>query len=222
MKKVKQYLPWIIAGLIFIGFYVIGRLVPEETIKSLIVNSGSFGVVVFILLTLATYVFAPISGSPLLYAGFYAFGREVILYTSIAVIISSVINFLIAKKWGKAVIVKLAGQDSLDKLDKLALNYGLVSLFIFRIFLHSFHDVVSYAFGLTLIKFKQYLVVSTLGMIPGIIFWYLVSTYTNNPLTFTLLTHFSAYALLLVYIAWKSIIKKKKLDKVGPLDVTNP
>lgn len=204
----KSYLPFLIGGIIILTIVFIGIRFPEETIKEVIRNAGPFGIVVFIFLTWLTYVIAPISGSPFLFVGFYLFGQTVIFYSFIAAFIASITNFWIARIWGRTLVEKLVGIESLKKVDRLADSYGLQTLFFFRIFLGSFHDAVSYAFGLTKIRFTPYLIISTLGMVPGTFIWYLISLKVNNPLMFTVLSVVVAYICLILYLVWRKIIRK--------------
>jgi len=204
----KNYLPLVIVGTLFLLIFMIGLKVPEETIRRIISNAGSFSIVVFIFLSWLTYVVAPFSETPFLFAGFYLFGQTVVIYHFIAAFIASITNFWIAKIWGRSLVERLAGHDSLKKIDKLANTYGLRTLFIFRVvLLGKFSDVISYAFGLTSIQFTPYLVVSTIGMIPGTVIWYYLSSKVGSALIFTTLTLGIAYVSLTLYIIWTKILK---------------
>lgn len=177
-----------------------------EFIKSV----GPFGAVVFIFSIWLTYLFAPLSGSPFLLAGFYLFGSSVVFYHFIASIFAAITNFLVARIWGRSLVEKLAGTNNLEKIDNFTKDYGLRTLFVFRVFLGLFHDVISYAFGLTKVPFWPYLFASILGMIPGTAIWYYLSARINNALVFTVFTHIIAYLSLALYIIW---IKMKKNEK---------
>jgi len=206
----KSLLPTFVIVFLFLLMYLIGTRVPEATIREVIKNAGPFGVIILIFLFWTSNVIAPLSGSPFLYAGFYMYGQMVVVYAFIAAVIASITNFLIAKKWGRSIVKKLAGTETLEKVDKLAQNYGLQSLFIFRLFLKEFHDVISYAFGLTTMRFTSYFIVSTLGMIPATFIWYLISLKISNPLHFTIASWLIAYISLTVYILWLKLKKRKK------------
>jgi len=209
----KSYLPLGIIVILFVVMYLIGSKVPETTIREMIKNAGSFGVVVLILLFWVTNVIAPLSGSPFLYAGFYMYGQAVVFYAFIAAVIASVTNFWIARVWGRNLVKKLAGADGLKKVDDLSQNYGKQTLFIFRLFLKEFHDVISYAFGLTKMDFSSYFLISTLGMIPATLIWYFISLQIHNPLTFTAISWIIAYVSLTTYILWLKYFGKKSKPK---------
>lgn len=195
---------------IFLTMFFIGTKVPESSIRSMIERAGPWGVILLIFCLWITNVAAPLSGSPFLYAGFYSYGQMLVFYAFIAAVIASVTNFWIAKIWGRKVVIKLAGEDGLDKIDGFTKDYGVQSLLIFRLFLKEFHDVISYAFGLTDMKFKTYFIVSTLGMIPATLIWYLISLKVRDPLTFTTVSWVFAYISLTTYIIWVKIKKRKK------------
>ncbi len=193
--------------------FLVGTRVPEATIRDWIRNAGPFGPLLFIFLIWLTNICAPLSASPFLFAGFYLFGQMIVFYAFVAAIVASISNFWIAKIWGRSIVEKLAGKDSLGKVDKLADNYGYPSLFIFRVFLVQFHDVISYFFGLTDMKFTNYFTISTLGLIPGTLILYFISTQTHNPLSFTILNLVIACVSLSTYILIVKLKNKRKLQK---------
>ena len=211
MKKLhkKTYLPIFFIVITFVILLIIGSIVPKESIRNIIEKAGPWGIVLLIFCLWVTNVVAPLSGSPFLFAGFYSYGQMSVVYAFIAAVIASITNFWIAKVWGRKIVTKLAGEENLDKLDNLTKDYGLQTLFIFRLFMKEFHDAISYAFGLTNLTFKSYFIVSTLGMIPATIIWYLISLKVNDPITFTTVSWVFAYVSGGVYLLWLKLKKKK-------------
>lgn len=198
----RNYLPILFIGLTFLTMIMIGSRISETTIRSVIEKAGPWGVVLLIFCFWITNVIAPLSGSPFLFAGFYLYGQMSVFYAFIAAIIASVTNFWIGRIWGRRVVEKLAGIDALEKIDNISKNYGLQTLFVFRLFMKEFHDVISYAFGLTNLKFSCYFVVSTLGMIPATIVWYLIALKITNAVSFTAISWIFAYVSGTVYFCW--------------------
>lgn len=205
---VKKFFPILITVLIFWGLYLISITIPEENLRSLIEDARSFGPIIFILLSLVTNIFAPLSGTPILFAGYFAFGINVIFLATIAGLISFVINFWIAKKWGRTIVEKFVGKSNMDKIDKLAQNYGLVTLFFLRIFQGGIHDFVSYAAGLTSMRFWPYIIVSTLALIPGTAIWYYLARQIDTPTSFIILTLIMATVFSAVFILTTIALKK--------------
>lgn len=195
-------LPLLFTFVAFAVMALVGAKVPESSIRSMMERAGSWGVVLLIFFLWITNVIAPLGGSPILFAGFYLYGQISVFYAFIAAVIASITNFLIGRVWGRKVVEKLAGIDGLNKIDELTKDYGLQTLFVFRLFMKEFHDVISYAFGLTNLKFSQYFIVSTLGMIPATVVWYLISLKVNSAIAFTTISWIFAYASGTAYFCW--------------------
>lgn len=166
--------------IISFGLYFLGKHISEDSIQRFVESTGPWAPIVYILSHQISYVFAPISGIPFLIAGFYLFGKNVVIYIYISSLLASVINFSIAKRWGRPIVAKFAGKDSLAKIDKLAKEYGLPTLIALRLFLGSLGDFVSYAYGLTPMRFTTYVVTSALATIPGTVLWYFVAAKTGS------------------------------------------
>lgn len=188
--------------------YLLSTSISREALQDTLQSWGALGPLIFGLLMLITYVFAPLSGTPFILAGFYLYGPKVVFFTSIAAWISSIINFWIARQWGRPLVGKLVGVRNIKKIDKLTKNYGLLFLFFLRVFIGSFHDFVSYAAGLTPMKFSRYFLATTLGMIPGTLLWYGLSLRANNPLEFVLLSLALIFIFAAIFFLSQKITKK--------------
>jgi len=191
--------------------YALGKSVPQEEIVLLVKNAGVFAPLIFMILLLATYVFAPLSGSPVQFAGFILFQENTVIFSTIAAIVASATNFLLARRWGRKVVVKIIGDEETKGVDSFFSNYGLLSVFVSRVFLSLFHDVISYFCGLTKLKFWPYFLVSTLGMIPGNIIAFFVSKRIDSPLIFISSLTLIGYSLLAVAIIYKRSPHLKKV-----------
>lgn len=211
-NRLKAALPTVT---IIIALYVLSRLVPQSEIERVVTQAGAFAPLAFILVSLTSYIIAPLSGTPIAFVGFHLFGSTVVLYITISAFFSFSINFWIARKWGKPVVTRLAGEDALKKVDKFITGKGYLTIFILRLFLGTYHDFISYASGLTNMRYLPYLVASTLGIIPGYFIWFQLAQRSSDALTFT--AHTVVLALILVgsFAFWK----KYKSNKKQPLEV---
>jgi uncharacterized membrane protein YdjX (TVP38/TMEM64 family) len=205
----KNFLSFAITGAILLGIYLIGKNIPQNQILSCVQDAGVFAPLIFILLTLTTYVIAPLSGTPFLLVGFVVFQENVVILTTTAAIMASVINFLLAKKFGRQIVIKIVGQEEIHKVDKFMANYGFVSVFLSRIFLGMFHDVVSYLSGLTNLRFWPYFLASTLGMIPGNLLIYFLSQKIDSPLIYISFLVILGYSLFLVALIYKKLRRRQ-------------
>ncbi len=182
---------------LFVAVYLASQFIPENSIKNIIETAGPFGPLVIVLGILLTNVIAPLGAAPFLFAGFLAYGTTVVFLSYIAALLASIINFWLAKKYGRILVEKLAGNEPLEKVDSFTNKYGLVTLLLLRLFLAEQHDVISYAVGLTKIKFKPYFIISVLGMIPWTLLRYFLATKMHTALDFTILSLGLAWTVIL-------------------------
>jgi len=207
MRKIRPFIPTIVAILVI---YFLSRSIPQETTREFINQAGAFGPLAFILFSFLTYVVAPLSGIPIMFAGYYAFGNKVVFYGTFAAYLSFFVNFLIARRYGRPLVEKLVGKEDIHKVNAMVKSYGLGTLFFLRVFQGAFHDFVSYAAGLTQMKFSSYIVVSTIAIIPGTFLWYYFSSKVNTPTAFTLMSLVFATIFSAIFILGKILIKKLK------------
>lgn len=213
MSRPKFQLGIALALLISVFLYFWGRQIPEEAIESFVQNAGPWAPIAYILSHQISYVIAPISGFPFLIAGFYLFGKTVIIYSYFVTIIGASINFWIARRWGRPLVGKFAGEGALKKIDKLSKGYGIITLIALRMLQGGVGDFVSYAYGLTPMKFSTYIITTALAIIPGGILWYYVVSKTNSigqSLVVTLLLIFFSVSIFFVGNFWIRRFKKKK------------
>ncbi|HJY98640.1 MAG TPA: VTT domain-containing protein [Patescibacteria group bacterium] len=170
-KKVITYLLLIV--LVTAAFAIWGSKIDANIVASFIQKMGFWGKFVFVILLIVTQVAAPVSGMPLLFAGYLMFASNVLLYSYLASMVSSIINFSIARKWGRAWIIKMIGNDDMKKVDTFTQHYGVGSLIFLRIFQGHLNDFISYAYGLTNMKMTPYMVVTIFAPIPWLSLWYL-------------------------------------------------
>lgn len=200
LNKVKPFIPTII--FIFI-LYILSRLIPQEEIEKFLMNAGIFAPMAFIGVTVLSHIIAPLSGTPATFVGFYLFGTQVVWMVYVASLVSVTTNFWIARKWGRGVVIKLAGVDSINKIDKYVTGKSYFYLFIVRVFLATYHDFISYAAGLTKMKFVLYFVVSALGLIPGMVIWFYLATHSEDALTFIIHTFVFAFIMIGIFALWQ-------------------
>lgn len=208
----KRLVPILFIVAISLLLYLVSRSFTEEEIITFINEAGFFAPLVFMLLLLLTLIIAPLSGSPIIYAGYFAFGQNVIFYSVLTSYISFVLNFIIARKWGRNIVKKFVGKNEIKKIDDLTENHGAAILILLRLFQGSMGDFVSFAMGLTNMKFKTYFIVSLIASIPGTIIWYYLSLRASTPTQFTVIMLVFTLSLSFIFITagvfWKKFVKK--------------
>lgn len=189
-------------------FYLLGKQMPQEDIRNFLIMMGPFGPIAAIFMLLITYVIAPINILPFLVAGYYLFGSNIIILDTVAVIFAFIINFWIARKWGRTAIVKFIGRGALIKIDKLEKEYGIFVLVALRFFQGGLSDFVSYAYGLTPMKFSTYFIVSVLSAVPSQILWYILSKKTNSIESFFAALAVFSTAGIIIFLSGAYLIRK--------------
>jgi uncharacterized membrane protein YdjX (TVP38/TMEM64 family) len=169
-KKLILYVS-VFAG-VSLAVYFLGARIEVKDIKQIIEKAGVLAPLLYIVILLSTYVVAPFSGTPVFFAGYLAFGKTVQIYSYFTQILAAAVNFWIARGFGRGLVLRLVGDKNMGRVDRFADNYGIGSLIFLRVFQGHFHDFISYAYGLTNIKFTAYFIVSALAPIPWAILWY--------------------------------------------------
>lgn len=143
------------------------------TIQDVVAEAGIWGPALFILIILLTHVFAPIQGSPFVIVGFAVFGKWAVVHIYLATAISSLINFWIARKFGRNLVTRFVGKAAMAKVDHIATHEGVKVLIIMRLFQGFVTDFISYAAGFTSIRFPAYYLVSLLAPLPWTILMFI-------------------------------------------------
>lgn len=161
----------IAAGIFLLGMYFflgkVGVFLQTQEVKSFISEAGIFAPLVFSVLYLLTMIFAPLTGFPfwITSVGLFGIFNTVVIVYFIS-LIGAVVNFYIARKLGRPVLIKLVGERGLEKTDKLSRNFGEEVLILTRLFQGFIFEWISYASGLSDIKFKRYFIITLFASIP--------------------------------------------------------
>lgn len=159
----------IIIGILVILMIAAAMIMPEVHMHSAVEFINSFGIlapIAYILVMFLAIVISPIPSLPLvvLAAGF--FGPFLAgVYSIIGAMIGAVVAFFISKKFARDAI-KIKYGKIIKKLDKYNENYLVLAVFGTRLIPLFNFDVISYASGLTKIKFWKFATATFFGMIP--------------------------------------------------------
>ena len=153
---------------LWLFFWWLIPLLDTPEIRAVVARGGIIGPIAMIAYVVLSHVFAPVSGSPAMFIGATIFGaHKTVLYIYIAGLISSVINFFISRRFGKGLVVKLAGEKNMSKIDEFIVAFETEVLILARLFGFAIFDVISYASGLTKMRFVKYLVITAIFSIPS-------------------------------------------------------
>ncbi|MEJ8553799.1 TVP38/TMEM64 family protein [Tepidibacter sp. Z1-5] len=168
----------ILSIIIIMNFFGVFEYVSIDNaykIKNYIHKLGMLGPIIYIIFFVIGCV-AFIPAPPMAIIAGMAFGPiNGSIYTCIAALISDTSAFLIARYLAKDIVQnKVKTNKSLGKIDNLVKNHGWRILIITRLVPGFPYMLQSYAYGITNIKFKSYILASWVLTIPGIIAFTLV------------------------------------------------
>ncbi len=185
---------------------VIQWILPAATsgaLRQRIESLGIFGPLVVIIYTVVSHVFAPVAGSPGMIMGLSLFGIvQTSFYLYVGSLISAVINFYIAKIFGRQIVEKLAGKHAMTDIDNFVSKAGNSVLIFCRLFGFPIFEIISYAAGLTNIRFRDYfLITAVCGAIPNI-FMILIFRHTDFSDPVSLLFWFGSIIIIGAIFIW--------------------
>jgi uncharacterized membrane protein YdjX (TVP38/TMEM64 family) len=169
----------------------------------------------FILLQVIQVVVAPIPGEAIEFLGGYVFGVWAgMLYSMIGLVLGSWLAFSIARIFEKEAIERFVSPELRKKFDYLVGHQGvIISFFLFLI--PGFpKDTLCYILGLTPMHLGIFLIVSTIGRIPGTMMATLqgAKAFDQQYVTLFVLLVISVLIILVFYIYQENIhqwIKKR-------------
>ncbi|MEO0842727.1 MAG: VTT domain-containing protein [Cyanobacteria bacterium J06643_5] len=136
------------------------QTVGLDNAQMFIKKTGVLAPIVFIILCALSLMIAPLSGSSLFVVGGTLFGQhDAFLFSYIATIIGCSANFWISRKLGRKFAQRFIGKANLDELDKFIGKLKSSRSILYMIAIMPFsQDIVSYAIGLTKIKYTHFLI----------------------------------------------------------------
>jgi uncharacterized membrane protein YdjX (TVP38/TMEM64 family) len=166
-------------GLLFWGFHyrsflwgqvchISGLCANKKWIKSILQSAGPLAPLVFILLQTLQVVFAPIPGEATGFIGGYLFGVPLgLLYSTLGLTLGSVLAFFIARWLEEHYVKRWIPAEILQKFDFLMERQGALVAFILFLLPGFPKDYLCFVLGLSRMPFKLFLLICTVGRIPG-------------------------------------------------------
>jgi uncharacterized membrane protein YdjX (TVP38/TMEM64 family) len=212
----KQHQLWILAaivclGLTWLGIKLLGQYNPIQ-LQALIRQTGVWGPLCYVgLYAIATLILLP--STPLNISGGVLFGPWFgIIWTSVGAIVAAAIAFLFSRTLGRPVMEKkLAGRW--EKMDAEIRRGGLFYMFAIRLIPVMPYGIVNFAAGLTAIRFRDYLVGTTVGTVPSVLPFVLIGSSGINAIsTGNLLPLLGALGLTGALVLFSTWYKARKRE----------
>jgi len=140
----------------------------RENVRALLEAAGPLAPLLFIAIQTLQVVFAPIPGEATGFLGGFLFGAPLgMLYSTIGLTLGSILAFLLGRWLEKKFVERWVSREALEKFDFLMEHQGaLIAFFLFV--LPGFpKDYLCFILGLSPMSFKLFLVMVTVGRLPG-------------------------------------------------------
>ncbi|WP_016951096.1 TVP38/TMEM64 family protein [Anabaena sp. PCC 7108] len=158
-----------------LAVYLLGGVEPEQ-IQAWLKSAGIWAPIIYIFLyVVATMLVLPSTALNL--TGGAIFGPVLgIIWTSIAAMIAAIVSFVFTRTIGREAIAKrLAGKW--QAMDAEVRRGGVFYMFAIRLVAIMPYGLVNFAAGLTSVSFKDYVLGTALGTVPGILPFVLLGSY---------------------------------------------
>ncbi|MBS3933927.1 MAG: TVP38/TMEM64 family protein [Truepera sp.] len=137
-------------------------------LREYLLSFGPWAVVVSVLLQIITSVLAPLPSFVVTFVNAFVFGFWWgVMLTFSSALLASAICFGIARILGRPVVERLATRRALEATDGFFVRHGLYAVLIARLIPFVNPDVISYAAGLTSLRWRVFLISIALGSIPS-------------------------------------------------------
>jgi len=183
-KSKSPKITWALCGLIGLGLVLLFMIyrntlcIPllgicdvfghPKRLKGIILSFGPWAPLVFISIQVLQVVVAPIPGGPIEFLGGYLFGtRAGFFYSTIGLVLGSLLAFGLARLFEKWAVEKLVSPKMMEKFDYLISHEGTIVSFLLYLIPGFPKDALCYILGLTPMHVGVFLVISTVGRIPG-------------------------------------------------------
>lgn len=225
-KRLKQAISATIVIIFFILLYFLfpgfHNFVVEGTkilsnadvnrLKSYLLSFGPWAPVISGCLMVFQSVIAPLPAFVITFANGLLFGAwwGTLLSWSSAMV-GATLCFYISKIYGRPVVEKLVGKKSLEYADRFFDRYGEHAILIARLIPIVSFDVISYAGGLTSMRFWPFFIATGIGQLPATIIY----SYLGEKMTGTVKVVFwvflAVFILLVLGAALKTRFEKRIL-----------
>jgi len=140
----------------------------DKAIAQYVKDSGPYGPIVFIVLQALQVVLAPIPGEATGILGGYLFGTlRGLIYSTIGLTIGSSLGFGLGRWLGLPFVRRFVKQETYHKFDFLTQAKGELIVFLLFLIPGFPKDTLCYILGVSPLTFGTFLLVSTVGRLPG-------------------------------------------------------
>jgi uncharacterized membrane protein YdjX (TVP38/TMEM64 family) len=198
-----QYInPWMMDWYSFLS--------SKEKIRTWLLSFGSAAPLVFIFIQGLQVVVAPIPGEATGFLGGYLFGiLPGFLYSTVGLTVGSIIAFLLGRWLEIHFVEKVVQKKTLEKFDFIIERQGVLLSFLLFLIPGFPKDYLCFILGLSQMPLRVFLIINTIGRIPGTFLLTLqgANVYKGHYVTFFILLGIFLLAGLLLILYKESLYR---------------
>ncbi|MDZ7580221.1 MAG: TVP38/TMEM64 family protein [Deltaproteobacteria bacterium] len=140
----------------------------KEQVADFVRSFGIFAPLAFVAFQFLQVIFAPVPGEATGFIGGYIFGASKgFLLSTIGLTLGSLTNFLIGRYLGNHVIRRLIPENTLRRFDAFLRHQGVIIVFFLFVLPGFPKDYFCLFLGLSKLPVKLFMLISTVGRMPG-------------------------------------------------------
>lgn len=185
--------------------------VDQQGIEHFIQSYGSQAAIVSFLLMIFQAIAAPLPAFLITFANaslFGAFWGGVLSWSSSMV--GAALCFYIARLMGRGVVEKLTGKTVLNSMDGFFTRYGKHTILVCRLLPFVPFDPISYAAGLTSLRFRHFFIATGLGQLPATIVYSWVGSLLTGGTFWFVTGLLCLFALTIIIVVAKTFYHERQ------------
>jgi uncharacterized membrane protein YdjX (TVP38/TMEM64 family) len=140
----------------------------KKRLRKFLVSFGPYSAAVFTLLQALQVVIAPIPGELTGVVGGYLYGNAFgFLLSTLGLTLGSWVAFELAEGLGRPFVERWVKKEIIEKFNFVTTNIGLTTCFLLFLLPGFPKDYLCYVLGLSRMELSTFLIISTLGRMPG-------------------------------------------------------
>jgi uncharacterized membrane protein YdjX (TVP38/TMEM64 family) len=191
----------------------------QVEIRAWVEGLGIWGPAGIIALQVAQTLFAPIPGQAIGAVSGYLFGTWWgTLYAMAGLVLGSLVIFLLARRFGRPLLRRWVSQSTMEQIDDLSQRSGALAFFLIWLLPLFPDDLACLAAGLTPMPLRQFLLLVTLGRLPGVLIttWGGTQATRVGPMAWSVLLVGIAVVAVVVWV-WRDSIQRLLFGLVSRL-----
>lgn len=182
-----------------------------DSLKQYILSYGALAPIISFILMIVQSVAAPLPAFLITFANAALFGwvwGAVLSWAS--AMAGAALCFFIAKFLGRDVVERLTSKYAIDSIDEFFDKYGKYTILVCRLLPFISFDIVSYAAGLTSMKFLPFFIATGIGQLPATIVYSYVGGMLTGGTKLFVTGLLILFALTIVIYMLRKIYNEKK------------